>query len=138
YYLGKEGEVLMKVNILGYVQRPGQYLIPRQTDLISLIAFAGGFRDGANISQVRIIRTRNFEQGANGQNDKNEKIKTLSVNVKNYFEAAERGKIPTLEGGDIVLISQSFGNKFRHFLGFTSLLGLIAVTATVVYAISRI
>ncbi|MFQ5640228.1 MAG: hypothetical protein ACE5IR_19790, partial [bacterium] len=54
YYLGGKDEILIKVNVWGLVGGPGQYLVPRHTDLISLISFAGGPQEGANLSKVRI------------------------------------------------------------------------------------
>lgn len=33
YYLGRKDEVLIKVNVWGFVQKPDQYLVPKDTDL---------------------------------------------------------------------------------------------------------
>jgi hypothetical protein len=135
YYLGAKDEILIKINIWGYVQKPGQYLVPRHTDLISLISFAGGPKEGANLSAVRIIHEGSDYSGNNGQKDK---APIVSVNVKNYLESGESRLIPTLQAGDTVLITQTFGNKFRNFLGVTSVVGLLAATATLIFAIDRL
>ena len=42
YFLGTDDQLLIKVNVWGFVAKPGQYLVPSGTDLISLISFAGG------------------------------------------------------------------------------------------------
>ncbi len=138
YFLGQKDEILIKVNIWGYVQKPGQYLVPRHTDLISLISFAGGPKNGANLSDVRIIRDGVNDQSDNGHNGHQEKASILSVNVKNYLETGRLGLIPTVQAGDTILIPQTFGNKFRNFLGVTSVVGLIAATATLIFAIERL
>ena len=138
YYLGDKDEILIKVNVWGYVKGPGQYLVPRHTDLISLISFAGGPAEGANLSQVRIIRERSAANGSNGKNSDLQNAEILHVNVKKYLDEGDTGVIPNLEAGDTVLISQTFGNKFRQFLGVTSVVGLIAATATLIFAIERL
>ena len=57
YYLGDQDELLMKVNIWGYVRKPGQYMVPPDTDLISLMSFAGGPIEGAKIKSIKLIRS---------------------------------------------------------------------------------
>ena len=59
YYLGDEDELLMKVNIWGFVRKPGQYMIPPNTDLISLMSFAGGPIEQAKIKSIKIVRSKN-------------------------------------------------------------------------------
>ena len=50
YFLGKENEFLMPVNILGPVNKPGQYMIPSETDVVSLV---GGYRWRAGTGNER-------------------------------------------------------------------------------------
>lgn len=137
YFLGSGDEILIKVNVLGYIQRPGQYLVPRHTDLISLISFAGGFRPGAKMTQVRILRKAGMEKN-NGGTGENAEEEILSINVKRYFESGQSREIPTLEAGDTVLVLQSAGSKFRGVIGITSVVSVIAVVATVLIAYDRL
>ncbi|MCJ7812916.1 hypothetical protein MUP95_06335, partial [bacterium] len=37
YQLGTENDLLVPINIWGFVEKPGQYLVPMNTDLISLL-----------------------------------------------------------------------------------------------------
>lgn len=135
YVLGAKDEILVKVNIWGFVSKPGQYLVPRHTDLISLMSFAGGPREGANLTKVRIIREKLETDGSNGR-DRHEAI--FEIDVKKYLNTGKKGLIPNLEAGDTVLITQSFGSKFRNILGVTSVVGLIAASATLIFAIERL
>src|SRR5574341_949739 len=66
YYLGDQNEVLIKVNIWGYGRRPGQYMVPKDTDLISLISFAGGPLDQARMKKIKIIRSSSPAVTSNG------------------------------------------------------------------------
>ncbi len=141
YFLGDKDEILMNVNIWGFVQKPGQYLVPRNTDLIALISFAGGPREGANLGQVAIIRGGNWpgsEDANNGTNGKNHKAPILSVDIKEHLQSGEIGKIPILQAGDTVIINQSFGNKFSRFLGFGSVFGIIAAGASIALIVERL
>ena len=49
YFLGAADELLMRVNIWGFVRKPGQYMVPTDTDLICLMSFAGGPAEQAKI-----------------------------------------------------------------------------------------
>ena len=142
YILGDKDQILIKVNVWGFVQSPGQYLIPRHTDLISLISFAGGPREGANLTQVKIIReaeVKNNSRDGNGNNGGGDsRAPIYTINVKEYLQTGRTDLIPTLEAGDTILIPQSFGNKFKNFLGVTSVVGLLAATATLVLVFERL
>jgi len=105
YYLGSEDELLIKVNVWGFVANPGQYLIPRDTDLISLISFAGGPREEAKMKGVKIIRGT----AADGQ------PKIIEVNVKKFLKTGDQHLIPTLLPGDTVIVS----GTTVHFIGRT-------------------
>ncbi|MCG8607547.1 SLBB domain-containing protein [bacterium] len=140
YFLGDKDEILIQVNVWGYVQKPGQYLVPRHTDLISLISFAGGPREGANLGEIRIIREEQDRIGDNGKNGHNggNQGELLKIDVKSYLEAGGKGSVPILKAGDTVLIGQTFGNKFSNFLGVTSIVGLMAASATLLIAINQL
>jgi len=139
YILGDRDEILMNVNVWGYVLKPGQYVVPRHTDLITLISFAGGPREGANLGEVRIIResTAALTNG-NAANGHEKKIPILTVNVNDHIEKGKSGILPVLRAGDTVIITESGGSKFQKFLGFSSFLSVIAATASVALIIDRL
>lgn len=139
YYLGDRDQILININVWGYVQKPGQYLVPRKTDLISLISFAGGPREGANLSEVTIVRAGRIETDTGtGQNGKDGKVPILTVDIKHSLQSGEVSKIPLLQAGDTVMLSESGGSKFQKFLGFNSILSVIAATASIALIIDRV
>jgi hypothetical protein len=144
YQLGTKDEILMSVNVWGYVRKPGQYVVPRHTDLISLISFAGGPIEGANLNSVKIIRAGQTllvsNDNSNVQNERSYSAKApiLEVKVQDYMKSGEIGKIPILEAGDTVVIPQSSGNKVSEFLGFKSLFAVIGAVVSIVYLVDRI
>jgi len=110
YYLGKEDELLIPVNILGFVNKPGQYMVPNQTDLIALVAFAGGFKDNARLNNIKLLRGL----AANGQ------PRVLKVDLKKFLATGNRALIPRLMPDDTIVISGSRAVTFRNILDFTA------------------
>ncbi len=138
YFLGSQDEVLIKVDILGYVQKPGRYLIPLNTDLLSLLSFAGGKADGANLRKVYILRKRSSFNSNNGEPGKTEVDTIITVNLERYFKTGQMKYRPVLQAGDSVLVPQSAGSKFRNLVGFNSIISLALATTTILYAIDRL
>jgi NADH:ubiquinone oxidoreductase subunit F (NADH-binding) len=56
YNTAKPGDVMMQVNIWGFVTKPGRYEVPATTDLIQLISFAGGPQLYSRMEKVKITR----------------------------------------------------------------------------------
>ena len=144
YFLGDKDEILISINIWGFVRKPGQYLVPRHTDLISLMSFAGGPIDGAKLSEVRIIRDatryagKNGDNAKNGKNGKQPRQAVVNVDVKRFIETGRGGLIPPLQAGDTIVIKESSGHKFRNFLGFSSIIGILAAGASIAVIIDRV
>jgi polysaccharide export outer membrane protein len=134
YFLGEQDELLIKVNIWGFVRKPGQYMVPKDTDLISLISFAGGPLEQAKINKVKIIREA--EAGAPPSSNRINQSEPLlassakqsdadlkqasspvqpviQVNIKKYLETGRPALIPELRPGDTIIVP---GSTF-HFLG---------------------
>jgi protein involved in polysaccharide export with SLBB domain len=121
YYLGTGNELVVAVNIWGFVQRPGQYMVPNNTDLISLLSFAGGPREGAKISNIRIVR-------ANAQTG----TKVWKVNVRKYIETGDEKIIPVLKPGDTIIVK---GTAFSWIQKLFTFLSSFAVFAQMFYFI---
>ena len=138
YILGDRDEILMNVNVWGYVLKPGQYLVPRHTDLITLISFAGGPREGANLGEVKIIRESTALTNGNATNGHEKKVPILTVNMNDHIEKGKSGALPVLRAGDTVIITESGGHKFQKFLGFNSVFGVVATVASVALIIDRL
>ncbi|MFO7891650.1 MAG: hypothetical protein R6V04_15080 [bacterium] len=122
YYLGSDDELLVPVNIWGFVQKPGQYMVPSNTDLISLISYAGGPKESAKINKIRIVRHRSEI-----------KNKVLEVNVKKYLKTGNQEIIPILKPGDTIIIK---GTTFSWIQNFFSFLASFAVFAQMFYFIA--
>lgn len=129
YFLGTDDQLLIKVNIWGFVAKPGQYLVPSDTDLISLISFAGGPRDGAKLSNIKLIRA---------DQTKNKKQDIININVKKFIKQGDESLIPQLQPGDTIIISGSGWYHFSNFVGFiTKIATLIQIYWWIVYYSDR-
>jgi hypothetical protein len=115
YYIGNEDELLTPVNILGYVNKPGQYMVPNETDLVALVAFAGGFKDDAKLNNVKILRGL----ATNGR------PQVFKVDLKKYFATGNRKLIPRLMPDDTVIISGSRTVTIKNVLDFVGRLAVV-------------
>ncbi len=145
YFLGAEDELLIKVNIWGFVRKPGQYMVPKNTDLISLISFAGGPIEQAKINKVKIIRAPEFNPAtqshrvnqsdlalaSRSNNIELSKLaapnqEVLEVNIKKYLETGERNLIPELRPGDTIVLPGSTLHFLGKVLDFASKFAVVA------------
>jgi hypothetical protein len=148
YYLGQEDELLMRVNIWGFVHKPGQYMVPKDTDLISLISFAGGPLDQAKMNNVKIIRahqpaiqTNGAYSASNGHATSNElgrssrnhsvgsnhqSPQVIKVNIKKYLKNGQQVEIPELMPGDTIVVPGSAFQFIGKTLDFASKFAVIA------------
>jgi len=121
YYLGNKDELLIPVNVWGFVQKPGQYLIPDNTDLIALLSYAGGPTENAKISNIRVIR-----------NDRRMGNVVYKVDVKKYIETGDDKLIPVLKPGDTIIVN---GTTFHWISQFFEFVSRIAIVAQIYYFI---
>jgi polysaccharide export outer membrane protein len=95
-----------QVYIIGEVNKPGPYKMLRsQTDLLKAIATAGGFRDGANVNVIYILRKKGKEA----------KLQRLSLSGTLAVQNAYYQIIP----GDIIYVMPNSAKKFNMTTGET-------------------
>lgn len=56
YFTDEDGNVRMWINIWGHVNKPGNYLVYNHTDVITVLAMAGGLRSGAALDRIKLYR----------------------------------------------------------------------------------
>lgn len=106
----RSGVEKLKMNtyILGQVAKPGLYVVPDDTDFLTLVALAGGPREDAKLSKIRIVRPS--EEGD----------KVIWVNFKKYLETGDATLIPELKPGDTVVVSGTIFYAFSRVADFLS------------------
>jgi hypothetical protein len=56
YNFGSETGLNITVSLWGYVRNPGRYVIPSNSNLIEFLSFGGGPTEGADLTEVKVIR----------------------------------------------------------------------------------
>jgi len=85
-------QLKIKSYIWGQVRNPGLYVIPDDTDLLTLISSAGGPTENAKLTKIKIIRPT--ESGES----------VIIVNLKEYTKTGDPDLIPILKPGDTVIV----------------------------------
>jgi hypothetical protein len=122
YYIGDENQLIMKVNVWGRVEKPGQYFVPSDTDLITLISVAGGPADKSRIDNVRVVRIN-----ASGAEE------VIEVNIKKFLKTGDRALIPDLQPEDTILVA---GSMWFIFTTVVQVVSQLAIVANVYYLAS--
>lgn len=118
YFIGDENQLLMQVNVWGRVEKPGQYFVPSDTDLITLISVAGGPADKSRLDNVRVVRT-----ASSGS-------EVIHVNIKKYLKTGDRNLIPDLKPEDTILVS---GSMWYLVSSIVQVVAQLAIVANVYY-----
>lgn len=105
-------QLKIKAYIWGQVRNPGLYIIPDNTDLLTLISSAGGPTENAKLTKVKVVR----------QTEEGEKI--IMVNLKEYTKTANQEIIPLIQPGDTVIVP---GTTFYAFTKIADWLSKIAI-----------
>lgn len=120
YILGGNDVLLITVNLWGHVQRPGIYSVPSDYGLVDLISSAGGPKNSARLSDVRIVR-------------KNQQV--LIADVESYIKTGDSSVLPVIQPGDTIVIS---GNVTDVITKILSILRDVAIIANVIVIASRV
>ncbi len=115
YYVfpGGEGELQIKVQVWGQVTKPGMYQVPKSMDVIGLISLAGGPREDANLSAVKIVRTTPAPD-------------VFKVDIANYICTASSESAPVLEAGDTIVVPENLHHKFSRIVSIVAQLAIVA------------
>jgi len=119
----------IKVLVWGYVQFPGQYIIPSTNSVNDLLALAGGPSQDANLEDLRLFRINP---------DSSQSMIKFDYNDLLWNDKLEKTvKIPALKPGDILLVPGSpryfFKDYFSLALSVVSTLSSIAVLLITIF-----
>jgi len=109
--------------VWGQVRKPGLYIVPDDTNLLTLISLAGGPTESAKLSKIRIVRPT-----AEGK-------KVIIIDLKKYLETGDENHIPILEPGDTIIIS---GTVYYAFSKVADFISKAAIILTVVVTLNNL
>ncbi|HOZ01888.1 MAG TPA: SLBB domain-containing protein [Candidatus Syntrophosphaera sp.] len=123
----------MNVYILGRVAKPGLYLVPDDTDFLTLLALAGGPTEDAKLTKIRIVRPENTSM------DSSKEAKIIWLNLKKYMETADHQFLATSTQKTKV-VDEMTGDEVESTLYDLRLQpgDTIVVSGTIFYAFSRV
>lgn len=84
-------EQRLLVTVLGYVERPGEVELPNRGNIQTAINAAGGFKDGALISEIKLKRG----------------TQTIDVDFKKYLNTGRDEYLPRLRPLDMLFVPSS-------------------------------
>jgi hypothetical protein len=119
--LDEDDQLKISVHVWGKVSAPGLYIVPRTTDLISLISYAGGPAPDADLSNVRIVRRRA------------EASEVIKVDVARFMASGNKDLIPLLEPGDTVEIGPNRIHGLSRFVQFIAQTAVIVSTYYLIF-----
>ncbi|NTW83810.1 MAG: hypothetical protein HGB36_10665 [Chlorobiaceae bacterium] len=99
YFTDDYGNILMIINVLGEVNKPGQIVVRENSDFPTILALAGGVKSSANLTKVIISRK---EPDRNGK-------QAYKVNLKDYYNQGNRGEFIALKPNDTIIIPEKRG-----------------------------
>ena len=96
YFTDDSGNILMIVNVLGEINRPGQYVVRENADISTVITLAGGLGQEANLKKVLVARREPEEDGR----------QAYIINLKSYFTEGDRSFFIALKPNDTIIIPE--------------------------------
>jgi hypothetical protein len=112
----------IKVSVYGYVEYPGEYIIPAATGVNELLGLAGGPNTNADLEDLRIFRINA---------DSSQTLIRFNYNDLLWSDngLSKPLKIPNLKAGDILLVPGSPRYFFKDYLqiGISVLSALISL-----------
>ena len=120
--------LLMTVKVWGEVQKPGLYDVPIGTDLIELISSAGGPRETAQLSKIKIIHGSIQDQEGY----------VSKINIKDFLETGDDSIIPEIKPNDTVIVPMKPSQYIRVSMSWTQqLMSLIQAYTLAEYYYTR-
>jgi len=96
YFTDDTGNILMTINILGEVNRPGPMVVRESVDLASILSLAGGVKGQANLKRVLITRQ---EPDRNGK-------QSYTIDLDRFYKKGDRSSFIALKPNDTVVIPE--------------------------------
>jgi hypothetical protein len=136
YLLPDEKGLEMVVHILGEVQKPGEYRVSDNTDVLELIAVAGGTTEYSNLGRVRIRRVMPVQVSSTKNNVRlTPGPEILKIDLTDAWRAKSDDPPPRLLPGDVVEVSR---NSWFGYKRFATVLRDAAVVASAYFLYLRV
>lgn len=104
-----------RITIMGAVHRPESYPFSSATPLLTVLAAAGGYRDDADLSGIRVFR----KDGGNA---------AVSIDLEDAMERAALADLPLVQPGDVVHVPvhRNILKEIGDYVGYVALFFALA------------
>ncbi|MFZ4526352.1 MAG: polysaccharide biosynthesis/export family protein [Chlorobium sp.] len=96
YFTDDNGNILMTINVLGEVNRPGPLVVRESVDLASVLSLAGGTKGQTNLKRVLITRQ---EPDSNGKT-------SYIIDLDSYYKKGDRSSFIALKPNDTIVFPE--------------------------------
>jgi len=135
YLQGERQGLEMMVHIIGEVQKPGEYRVPDQTDLLELLSKAGGPTQFSRLSAVSVRRATAARPVAAVTAGAPPRTEIIHVNMEDLLRKQETTPL-VLQPGDVVFVPKNGWHKWKDVSGVIRDLSVVA-SAYFLYLRSR-
>ena len=134
YLPGERQGLEMMVHIIGEVQKPGEYRVPDQTDLLELLSKAGGPTQFSRLSAISVRRVpagRPFAAMAGGTAPR---VEIIRVNIAEILRKPDAAPPPVLQPGDVVFVPK---NSWHTWKNISAVVRDVSVVASAYFLYAR-
>lgn len=125
FFVGQElGRPLMTVHLIGGVKRPGVYHVPIDTNLLEVLAYAGGTDTNVDVTEISVQRSTGQDQ-----------TKLLEFDLKKVLKTSAQSQY-TIQDRDTIHIPEK--TTLDNSIKWITLLSSIASIALSVYLIQDV
>jgi len=96
YFTDDHGNILMILNVLGNVNRPGQIVVQEDADFATILTLAGGLKESANQKRVLVARKEPDTNGKQG----------YIVDISQFFAKGDRSSFMIFKPNDTIIIPE--------------------------------
>jgi hypothetical protein len=112
YFTDDFGNILMVVNVLGQVGRPGQTVVRENVDFAELLSLVGDTRENADLKKV--IITRQSPDGKEPQ--------VYKVDLKKFYKNGDTSTFIALKPNDTIIFPEKSGITLANVMQVSSIL----------------
>lgn len=96
YFTDDFGNILMIVNVLGQVNKPGQTVVRENVDFAELLSLVGDARDNADLKHVIVAR----------QSADSKQPQVFKVDLKKFYKKGDTSSFIALKPNDTIIFSE--------------------------------
>lgn len=125
FVLDQDKRLQIVVHILGEVKSPGDYVVADDTDVLELLAKAGGPTEFANLGSVSLKRRSSVAAAGRAPDPAGRVVK---VDLAKFLREEDEPDPPILQPGDVVTVSRNKMHSWRT--AFTMVRDVSVVVST--------